>query len=158
LRGAERGVRALLPRALSGAGDGGRRRAAGGRARGDRAGRGARAPGTPPSPPPPPAPPPGATVPPRPPGVRLMLHHRPATRGRWAGEIVFERGAANSQGIVHGGFLASILDVAMGYASLTLLADDELQRTVEIKVSFLRPAPPDRVLAEGEVLRRGRRI
>jgi len=100
----------------------------------------------------------GEAAPPRPLGMRMMLHHRHAAPGRWSGEIVFDRSAANSQGIVFGGSLAAILDVAMGYASLTLLADDELQRTVEMKVSFLRPAPPDRVLADGEVLRRGRRL
>jgi uncharacterized protein (TIGR00369 family) len=88
----------------------------------------------------------------------MTLHHRSAAPGRWKGEIVFERGAANSQGIVHGGFLASILDIAMGYASLTQLGEGELQRTVEIRVAFLSPAPPDRVLADGEVLRRGRRL
>ena len=100
----------------------------------------------------------GETPRPRPLGVRMTLHHRSASPGRWAGTIVFERGAANSQGIVHGGFLASILDVAMGYASLTLLRDDELQRTLEIKVNFLRGVPPDSVLVEGEVVHRGRRI
>ncbi len=100
----------------------------------------------------------GEAPPPRPFGVRMTLHHGSASPGRWTGTIVFERGAANSQGIVHGGFLASILDVAMGYASLTLLGPDDLQRTLEIKVNFLRAVPPDRVLAEGEVVHRGRRI
>jgi uncharacterized protein (TIGR00369 family) len=87
----------------------------------------------------------------------MTLHHREASPGRWRGEVVLEKGAANSQGIVHGGFLASILDIAMGYASLTLLGTEDLQRTLEIKINFLRAAPPDRVLAEGEVLRHGRR-
>lgn len=87
----------------------------------------------------------------------MTLHHREAAAGRWSGEVVFEKGAANSQGIAHGGFLASILDIAMGYASLTLLGAEELQRTLEIKVNFLHGAPTDRVLADGEVLRRGRR-
>ena len=87
----------------------------------------------------------------------MKLHHRAGERGKWSGEIVFEKGAANSGGIIHGGFLASILDVAMGYASLTLLGPHESQRTLEIKVNFLQGVPPDSVLADGEVLRRGRR-
>ena len=70
---------------------------------------------------------------------------------------LLEKGAANSLGIIHGGFIASILDIAMGYASVTLLADGESQRTLEIKINFLEGVPPDRVLADGEVLRRGKR-
>jgi uncharacterized protein (TIGR00369 family) len=90
-------------------------------------------------------------------GVKMKLHHRRVERGRWSGEIVFERGAANSFGIIHGGFLASILDIAMGYASLTMLGEGESQRTLEMKINFLSGVPPDSVLADGEVLRRGRR-
>ena len=86
----------------------------------------------------------------------MKLHHKSVDRGKWSGEIVFEKGAANSIGIIHGGYLASILDIAMGYASLTLLGPHESQRTLEIKINFLQGIPPDSVLADGEVLRRGR--
>jgi uncharacterized protein (TIGR00369 family) len=99
----------------------------------------------------------GELPPPRIVGVKMKLVHGQCAAGRWSGEVVFEKGAANSLGIVHGGFLASILDIAMGYASVTLLAAGESQRTLEIKVNFLEGVPPDRVLAEGEVLRRGKR-
>jgi len=100
----------------------------------------------------------GEGLPPaRPIGVKMKLHHRTVERGKWSGEIVFEKGAANSLGIIHGGFLASILDIAMGYASLTLLGAHESQRTLEMKINFLSGVPPDVVLADGEVLRRGRR-
>jgi len=87
----------------------------------------------------------------------MKLVHRECVPGHWRGEVVFEKGAANSFGIVHGGFLASILDIAMGYASVTLLAAGETQRTMEIKINFLESVPPDRVRADGEVLRRGKR-
>jgi len=100
----------------------------------------------------------GGPLPPaRPIGVKMKLHHGSVERGKWSGRIVFEKGAANSFGIIHGGFLASILDIAMGYASLTLLGSHESQRTLEMKVNFLSNVPPDAVLADGEVLRRGRR-
>ncbi|MGH7857766.1 MAG: PaaI family thioesterase [Candidatus Binatia bacterium] len=99
----------------------------------------------------------GEIPPPRRLGVRMQLLHRSCTPGRWSGEILFDRDAANSMGIIHGGFLASILDIAMGHASLTLLEPNETQRTLELKINFLRGIPPDRVLAEGEVVRRGGR-
>ena len=99
----------------------------------------------------------GEIPPPRPLGVRMTLHHREASPGRWQGNVVFEKGAANSQGILHGGFLASILDIAMGYASLTLLGPEDMQRTLELTINFLRAAPTDHVLVDGEALRHGRR-
>jgi len=99
----------------------------------------------------------GEPPPPRIVGVKMKLVHRECAPGRWRGEVVFEKRAANSLGIIHGGFLASILDIAMGYASVTLLTAGESQRTMEIKINFLEGVPPDRVLADGEVLRRGKR-
>jgi acyl-CoA thioesterase len=87
----------------------------------------------------------------------MSLHHRSAAPGRWTGEVVFEKGAATGEGIVHGGFLASILDIAMGYASLTLLGAEDSQRTLELSIHFLKGAPLDRAMVEAEVLRHGRR-
>jgi len=70
---------------------------------------------------------------------------------------VFERGATNSFGILHGGFLASLLDTAMGYASVTQLGPGETQRTLEMKINFLEGIRADNVILEGEVVRRGKR-
>jgi uncharacterized protein (TIGR00369 family) len=99
----------------------------------------------------------GTLPPPRTVGVKMKLHHRSVAPGRWSGEVVFERGATNSLGILHGGFLASLLDIAMGYASLTQLESGETQRTLEMKINFLEGIPPENVQIEGEVLRRGKR-
>jgi uncharacterized protein (TIGR00369 family) len=90
-------------------------------------------------------------------GVKMTVSHRACTPGKWSGEAAFERGGANSLGIIHGGFLASLLDIAMGYASVTLLGAREQQRTLEMKINFLRAVPPGRMLLEGECLRRGKR-
>jgi uncharacterized protein (TIGR00369 family) len=87
----------------------------------------------------------------------MELRHTACSPGKWRGEITFVKGAANSFGVIHGGFLATLLDIAMGYASLTLLGPDETQRTLEMKINFLRGVPPDRVVADGEVVRRGGR-
>lgn len=99
----------------------------------------------------------GELPPPRRLGAAMTIVHRECAPGRWKGEVRFERGGENSMGIIHGGSLASILDVAMGYASLSLLDENESQRTLEIKINFLRGVPADVVTAEGEVLRRGKR-
>ena len=46
----------------------------------------------------------------------------------------------NPMGTVQGGFLAAMLDDAMGPALFTLLEEGQHAPTLEMKVSFVRPA------------------
>ena len=62
----------------------------------------------------------------------------------------------NPQGAIQGGFLAAMLDDAMGPALVTLLAADQFAPTIEIKVNFIRPARPGPIVAEGRVVHRTR--
>jgi len=65
---------------------------------------------------------------------------------------------ANPQGAVQGGFLAAMLDDAMGPALFTVLAAEDFAPTIEMKVSFLRPARPGPLIAEGRVVHQTRSI
>jgi len=62
----------------------------------------------------------------------------------------------NPQGVVQGGFLAAMLDDAMGPAAFTLLDEGSFAPTLEMKVSFVRPARAGPVIAEGHVLHQSR--
>jgi uncharacterized protein (TIGR00369 family) len=62
----------------------------------------------------------------------------------------------NPQGAIQGGFLAAMLDDAMGPALFTLLGANQFAPTIEINVSFLRPARPGPIIAEGRVVHRTR--
>jgi uncharacterized protein (TIGR00369 family) len=64
----------------------------------------------------------------------------------------------NPHGAIQGGFLAAMLDDAMGPALFTTLAADQFAPTIEIKVSFLRPARPGWIIAEGRVVHRTRSL
>lgn len=64
----------------------------------------------------------------------------------------------NPQGAIQGGFLAAMLDDAMGPALFTLLAAEDFAPTIEMKVSFLRPARPGPLIAEGRVVHQSRSI
>jgi uncharacterized protein (TIGR00369 family) len=55
----------------------------------------------------------------------------------------------NPQGAVQGGFLAAMLDDAMGPALFTLLAAEDFAPTIEMKVNFVRPARTGPIVAEG---------
>jgi len=62
----------------------------------------------------------------------------------------------NAHGTVHGGALATLCDSAMGTAVAAAGADGPV--TVEMKVTYLRPAEPGEVVADAEVRKRGKRI
>jgi molybdopterin converting factor subunit 1 len=65
---------------------------------------------------------------------------------------------ANHTGVVQGGFLAAMLDDAMGPAVVAQLGAGYFAPTLELKASFLRPARPGRLVALGRVVHLGRSI
>ena len=64
----------------------------------------------------------------------------------------------NPMGNVQGGFLAAMLDDAMGPAAFTLLEEGQFAPTLEIKVNFLRPAKAETLIAEGRVVHMARTV
>src|SRR5919198_5898100 len=58
----------------------------------------------------------------------------------------------NRRGVIQGGFLAAMLDSAMGIAAATKVADGIAPVTIEMKVNFLRPAKAGRLIAEARVV------
>lgn len=72
-------------------------------------------------------------------------------------EVFFEAGEqfTNPMGNVQGGFLAAMLDDTLGPALVATLEPDEFAPTLELKVSFLRPAKPGRLTGRGRVVHRG---
>lgn len=62
------------------------------------------------------------------------------------------------QGAAHAGLAFSIGDSAAGYAALSTLPEGAEVVTVEMKINLLAPAVGDRLVAEGRVIRAGRRI
>ena len=62
---------------------------------------------------------------------------------------------ANPTGAVQGGFLAAMLDDTMGPCLVATLGPDQFAPTLELKVSFLRPARPGPLVGTARVLHRG---
>lgn len=60
----------------------------------------------------------------------------------------------NPTGNVLGAFLSAMLYDTVGPALLATVGPDEFQSTLELKVSFLRPVRPGRIVGKGRVLRR----
>jgi uncharacterized protein (TIGR00369 family) len=61
----------------------------------------------------------------------------------------------NPAGTVQGGFLTAMLDDTMGPALAATLDPGRYAATLELKVSFLRPAKPGRLVGRGRVVHSG---
>jgi uncharacterized protein (TIGR00369 family) len=75
-------------------------------------------------------------------------------------EIAFHPTAQmlNPRGIVQGGFVAAMLDDAMGPALVCMTGGQEAPASLDINVSFVKPVFPGRVIAKGRVIKKGRNI
>jgi uncharacterized protein (TIGR00369 family) len=62
---------------------------------------------------------------------------------------------ANPTGNIQGGFLAAMLDDTMGPALTATLQQNEFAPTLELKVNYLRPARPGKLIGHGRVVSRG---
>jgi uncharacterized protein (TIGR00369 family) len=70
----------------------------------------------------------------------------------------FDAGLTQQHGLLHGGLLATLADVACGYAALSVMPTDREVLTVEFKINFLKPANTERVIAVGQVVQSGRTL
>lgn len=70
----------------------------------------------------------------------------------------FDEGLTQQHGLLHGGVVASLVDVACGYAALSVMPEEREVLTVEFKVQFLKPAQTDRLIAVGQVVQAGRTL
>ena len=70
----------------------------------------------------------------------------------------FAEGLTQQHGLFHGGVVASLVDVACGYAALSVMPADREVLTVEFKINFLKPAQTERVIAVGQVVQAGRTL
>ena len=77
----------------------------------------------------------------------LRVPHRPE----------FGRSGGTGDGTLHGGIVATAIDMAASCALITVLGEGEGRTTVDLSVHFLAPAKND-IEAAAHVRRRGRRI
>ena len=61
----------------------------------------------------------------------------------------------NPMGAIQGGFLAAMLDDTLGPALVATLPDGSFAPTLELKVSFVRPAGVGKLIGVGRVVSRG---
>jgi uncharacterized protein (TIGR00369 family) len=90
---------------------------------------------------------------------QLRFAHRHLGPGRAEVELVVEELHTHSDGVAHGGLLAALMDAALGHAVISGLAPEAWCATASLTISYLRrPKEGDRLVATGEVTRRGKRV
>lgn len=63
----------------------------------------------------------------------------------------------NPGGIIHGGVIATLLDIAIGLALRTRLSLEFAHVTTQLNISYLKPCREGRVVATGTAIHQGRR-
>ncbi len=64
----------------------------------------------------------------------------------------------NMLGVLQGGFVTAMLDMAMSFAAIARLGSEFRVPTLEMKTVFLAPARPGRLIGEGRPVRAGKTI
>lgn len=72
--------------------------------------------------------------------------------------INITRNLQQRRGAVHGGVLSSLVDAAAGSAIRSMLAEEQLSATVELKVNYLRPAKGEFMVAKAKLSHLGKTI
>lgn len=57
------------------------------------------------------------------------------------------------QGLLHGGVITTLADVAGGYATLTTMPENAEVVTAEVKINIMRAAVTNKVIDTGEVIK-----
>jgi uncharacterized protein (TIGR00369 family) len=79
-------------------------------------------------------------------------------KGRVVIALPYAKHICQQHGFLHAGVVTTIVDSACGYAALTMMPEDSAVLTVEFKVNLMAPAKGERFIAEGKVVKAGRKL
>lgn len=89
-------------------------------------------------------------------GMKMLSWDREAKSMRISCEP--PRDVINFRGVIQGGFLAAMMDEAMGFNTHVGLGMTKAQATIDLHTHFLRPVPFGRVEIEARIVRAGRNV
>lgn len=93
------------------------------------------------------------------PFARLLgIHLEEVERGSATFYLDMRDELAQTEGLMHGGAVASLIDTAAAFAVMTLLERGQKTATVDFTIHYLRPVTQGRIKARARVLREGRRL
>ncbi len=78
--------------------------------------------------------------------------------GRSEARLTLSGTHLNPNGVVHGAVLFTMVDTAMGEATMSTLAEGQLCASVEVHLRFVRPASQGSLVARASVVKAGRAV
>lgn len=78
--------------------------------------------------------------------------------GRAVARVEVSADLLNPNGVVHGGVMFTMVDTAMGKATLSVLEDGQRCASVEVQMRFLRPVTGGHLEAVARLIQPGRKI
>jgi len=78
--------------------------------------------------------------------------------GRCEIRLPYKSELSQQHGFFHGGVIGMVADSAGGYAAYTLMPADSSVLTVEYKMNLLAPGDGELLIADGRVLKAGRKL
>ena len=78
--------------------------------------------------------------------------------GKFTCRLDLKKHHQQNKGYAHGGVVATMADIAAGFAAATLVKKGQHIVTVELKISFLNPVVSPEIIAVGTVLKAGRKL
>lgn len=78
--------------------------------------------------------------------------------GEITGRLVLQEKHKQHKGFVHGGVTATIADIVMGFAAVTLVPADQHVVTADLRVSYLNPGVGEELFARGWVIKQGKML
>ncbi len=78
--------------------------------------------------------------------------------GRAVMSLPIREDLKQNHGVVHGGAIASLIDSAMAFAIIPMLAENEGSTTVDLTIHYLRPLREGVATSVARVVRAGRRV
>ncbi|WP_052728247.1 PaaI family thioesterase [Domibacillus tundrae] len=80
------------------------------------------------------------------------------TDGECELEIEMKEEFKQSYGSMHGGVIATALDMSMAAAISTTLEDNKYCNTIDLYTSYLRPMAGSRLIAKAAIVKNGKRV
>lgn len=78
--------------------------------------------------------------------------------GKTEGYLELDKIHQQQKGLVHGGVIATVADITMGFAAYTAVPEDHHVVTGDLKISYLNPGKGDALIVKGWILKQGRKI
>lgn len=78
--------------------------------------------------------------------------------GKVSGEMRIEEHIKQQTGFVHGGATATFADLVMGFAAYSLVKEDQVVVTADLRISYLNPGLGEHIYARGWVIKTGSKL